>query len=173
MSELSPNWLAAVDPGLNRSGVALFHRGDLWDVQCVHYPDVGSVGGRAIEMGLAIGGYVLGRVSTVDVLAAEWPQIYQRGQGRTKGNPNDLVPLAGVIGAVAADVSPKQTRIFLPSEWKGQVPKDTMKSRIVGALTDAELSRVPKRLAHDGYDAIGVGLFALGRLARKRVIDRE
>ena len=122
-------------------------------------------------MGLAVGRTYLEGADAEFV--AEWPQVYQRGQGKSKGDPNDVVPLACVIGAAAAAMSPKSTRVFKPSEWKGQVPKPAIKKRIVDELTDAEVSRVSKRLAHDGYDAIGIGLYALGRLFRRRVIDRE
>lgn len=174
MHALAPSWLLALDPGLNRSGVALFQQGELWAVKCVSYPAVGSVGERAIQMGLNVARTYL--EAPHSNFAAEWPQIYDPRdpqQKKTKGDPNSNVPLAAIVGACAAAMAPRKTQIFKPSQWKGQVPKSAMKKRIVDELSAIERARIPTRLAHDGYDAVGIGLYALGRLFPKKVIDRE
>jgi hypothetical protein len=56
-----------------------------------------------------------------------------------------------------------------PVRWKGTLSKALTKNRARAALTAAELERippVPKSTAHNMYDAIGLGLWALGRFGR-------
>lgn len=53
-----------------------------------------------------------------------------------------------------------------PSEWKGQVPKNIHKHRILKALTQLEMRSIITPDNHNTIDAIGIGLFALGRLGR-------
>ncbi len=99
----------------------------------------------------------------------EKPQIYTAF--KSKGDPNDLVGLAGVAAAVAG-MLPPGVEVFspTPAEWIGQLPKATKGSakesprarRILSRLTPAELALVPDQ--HDAIDAVGLGLFQLGRL---------
>jgi hypothetical protein len=53
-----------------------------------------------------------------------------------------------------------------PSGWKGQVPKKIHGVRIIAALTKEEISNVVSIANHNTIDAIGLGLWALGRLGR-------
>ncbi len=167
------NHLVALDPGINRSGVAEFANGQLVRAFCV------SVAAKDFPIGIVGLGmrakYMAGRIHSVGgfpigtKVIAEWPQIYQREKGKSKGDPNKMLPLAAVIGAVVARHFIDGVQLIQPHEWKGQASKPAMKRRIVERLTPTELARIPVKLVHDGWDAIGIGLHGLGRLERKRV----
>lgn len=86
----------------------------------------------------------------------------------------DLVRLSQIGGFVAGVVHPwREPRWLPPSEWKGSVPKAIHHERIRAALEPSELSICEKALQttpaasrKEILDAIGIGLFAAGRIAR-------
>ena len=113
-------------------------------------------------------------------LIAEWPQVYQRGGGRTRGDANDVIPLAGVGCALAACFPTINAKEVSPHEWKGQVPKEAIAARVESRLSEAEraaydagLAAVAPSLRHNVSDAVGIGLWGLGRFERRRVVSRE
>jgi len=80
----------------------------------------------------------------------------------------DLLELSAVAGALACRFD---ARGVTPSEWKGNAPKEVTAARAVNALTWAEVAKteldladVPASLRHNVWDAIAIGLWALGRL---------
>lgn len=98
-------------------------------------------------------------------LVVEVPQVYS---GPREEDPNDLIDLAGVCGAIAAKVlcgrvewSPK------PREWKGQAPKRITVARVDERLKaeETELIEWPsvKRFEQDVYDALHLGIVYLER----------
>lgn len=105
-----------------------------------------------------------------DILVVERPQIY-RSQGRGE-DPNDLIDLALSLGQLIARVEHLEYVEYKPNQWKGQVPKEIMKNRIIKALkrggdlgiADGCLRDVAPGLRHNMYDSIGIGLKHLGRL---------
>lgn len=108
----------------------------------------------------------------VERIVTERPQVYQREAGKTKGDPNGLLHMVGVIGALAASFSTVPVTSYKPREWKGQLPVDTLVRRVCGRLSPEELALVPMRgkvRDPDVGHAVGVGLFYLGRLEPVRV----
>jgi hypothetical protein len=96
-------------------------------------------------------------------LVIEMPQVYRTGQARLK----DVTELAFSAGAIAARY--ENVIRYLPAEWKGQVPKNIHQARIMAALTQSErkiLDGIKKKDLQHILDAIGLGLFHLGRLGR-------
>lgn len=111
------------------------------------------------------------------VLACEWPQIYRAT--KSKGDPNQIVPLAAVVQAVATLQWANNPQIkivsYKPAEWAGQLPKDTKNPkssprglRILSKLESSEVT-IWSALGHDAIDAVGIGLHYLGRLTPHRV----
>jgi len=89
-----------------------------------------------------------------------------------RSNAQDLIRVATVGAAVAGMVSP-DLRFVTPNDWKGQVPKEVMFRRVEKLLTSEEMttllrdvSAYPVNLRHNVYDAVGIGLYATGRMAR-------
>jgi hypothetical protein len=104
-----------------------------------------------------------------DMAVVERPQVYTVG----KGDPNDLVPLAGIGAAFASRFD--RFKWYLPKEWKGQLPKGiAFEKRILDRLDTLEIAEIipAGSLTHNIYDAIGIGLHHLGRFQRRRVFAR-
>lgn len=162
--------LLAVDPGIARPGLAVFEDGTLIIADTVKPPTDGDIVERAFSAASMIVACAYATTHPIRELVVEWPQAYDARKGKSKPGANQaIIPLAGVCVGVAMLIPGARKRSFLPSQWKGQIPKrstdgkNIVKSRVLARLTDDERSIVPKRLSHDGYDAIGIGLHALGR----------
>lgn len=98
----------------------------------------------------------------------EKPQVYVRG----KGDPNDLITLAILVGQYKERLEKAHVPVTLviPHTWKGNVPKSIHNDRVLGKLTVLERAlytqsvlslAVSKR--HNVIDAIGLGLWLLKR----------
>lgn len=172
--------LLAVDPGIRACGCAVFRDGVLHN--CAFVENESDNDRRRADPVFAasrMAGSVLRQFKAVDKVIVEFPRIYQRAAGKSKGDPNDLTPLCAVGGALAGVFIDTEVWSVAPSEWKGQATKEAMTTRILGRLSiyeqeilDERLSTVAKSLRHNVIDAVGIGLHALGRLERKRVIER-
>jgi hypothetical protein len=86
----------------------------------------------------------------------EVPQKYPKARKYHK----DLDRLAAMVKAT----SPWHAR-FPPRVWKGGIAKPPHHRRIIEALSEAE-REVAKGATHDAMDAIGIGLYALGRVGK-------
>lgn len=163
--------LLALDPGLNNPAAALFRGGRL--VAASRVKPQAAWKGRDIAERCTMVAHAVHDwanehgIEDLGVLVVEWPQIYVKG--RSKGDPNDLLPLVGVAMCLAGmlDVN---VRSFKPAEWIGQCAKtetgDALTSprgRLVWRSLD-ELERATVNVSHDAIDAVGIGLAALGRL---------
>lgn len=109
-------------------------------------------------------------------LVIEEPQVYQ---GNNSDDADDLIQLAGTVGAVCQlavgnriNIEARKIRTIKPRVWKGQVPKKTMVDRIWHRLSPKERERISfpssggpmHGLNHNVMDAVGIGLWACGRL---------
>ncbi len=97
-------------------------------------------------------------------LVIEKPVVYPR----SKGDPNDLISISLVAGAVAGWFGRGATAEFVtPRTWKGNVPKDIHNLRVQRKLTMEErelLHRIkPASLRHNVIDAIGIGMWKIER----------
>lgn len=100
-------------------------------------------------------------------IVIEVPQVYQ--QRLLKGDPNYLIDVSLVAGGIAARSGLRKPEFIRPRVWKGNVPKDIMTKRIVDHMDADEFDifeaiDVPKGLQHNVLDAIGIGLWKVGRL---------
>lgn len=115
------------------------------------------------------------RLLSVDILVIENPKIYPGPQ--QKGDPDDVVLLATLVGMIAGRVPHRELRLPRPQEWKGNVPKDIMLKRITEPRSASRpYGLSPEELAIiDGakgkrdavLDAVGVGMWALGRINQR------
>ena len=137
--------MITVDPGVNGSGIASW--GDNGHLQCVIF-EVPNCDGYF-----------------TDHIIIECPVVYLGH--KSKGNPNDLIALAFEAGRIAA-LAPTYEKIT-PRQWKGTIKKEVMLRRILSKLTDRELQLIkglelPPSKEHNVIDAVGIGLWKLGRL---------
>ena len=157
--------ILTIDPGFSKSnatGFAVFAGAGL--IECGAYsPKAESFEARLLE----ITDWCWRAKARYDLteLVIELPKVYPGPQ--QKGDPDDIVKLATLCGAIAGR-APDGVRLRLPRprDWKGNVPKAIMLARIEAKLHPAE------RAIFDGakgkrdaiLDAIGIGLWACGRL---------
>lgn len=203
--------LLAIDPGMNSPGVALF-RDDrsLATAHALEIPDAWASrcpGERWLLVGNEIAAWTAnaaGLAITGLTIVFEKPQWYARE--KSKGDPNQLVGIAGVAAVALGRLQPSHVLSPVPGEWIGQLPKvcpvckgkKTQKTvgsrgapgkrqvvvciacnssawgtprgrRIKSRLTDSEFMRCPDQ--NDAIDAVGIGLWALGRLERQSVFS--
>lgn len=104
-------------------------------------------------------------------LVIEFQRVYP---GMAKIDLNDLLDCTGVGAAIAAvnsrQTAPRELISVFPSEWKGNLKKQDMLARIRGKLSVDELSHCEftnKSDNEDILDAVGIGLWKLGRLNKK------
>lgn len=168
----------ALDPSVRSAGLAVFVGGDLTHASRHHFKVVDSEPKASRVMRIA---HSLRAAITLTSTAFgddttyvyEWPQIYTRE--KSKGNPNGLL-LTFAPALVLAGLLPQHKVLApTPAEWAGQTKKATRgdpwksqrASMIARRLAPVERAIVPP--SHDAIDAVGLGLWALGRFERKRV----
>ncbi len=135
--------MICIDPGVKACGVAIFYNGTL--SRAFYAPKEKC------------------KLAIWEPMIIEMPRIYP-GSGQQKGDLNDLLNLAAVVGYFEGSTGDVK-RVF-PSEWKGNVPKPIMTKRILSRLTVEESTRIENAGAktHNIIDAVGIGLWKLGRL---------
>jgi hypothetical protein len=118
----------------------------------------------------------------------EFPQKVYQG-GKQKGDPEDLLRLAALVGCITAEVRRqwKEVLVVKPVEWKQQLSKEATIERILDRLdteelavvevpeeckTEAGIEKAVKGWAHNVFDAVGIALWYAGRLKQKRVYAR-
>jgi len=136
--------LVTIDPGVHKSAIALWGGGRLLFADDLKNPEVFRVVDRVGAVRLVI----------------ESPVLYPTKRKQHK-DVGDLLAVVNKIKALAV-----QARGVSPAEWKGQVPKKIHGDRIFNELTKEEILAVVSIKNHNTIDAIGLGLWVLGRLGR-------
>ena len=143
--------LFALDPG-NNTGWAVFEDGSLLDAGVLPF--------GAVRQEL--------RIYSGDSVLIEVPRHYPH---REKGDVNDLLDLSLRAGELKAWAEGKTQKVELvwPRTWKGTAPKEIHNQRVLRALKAFELKLLPKsprakKFDHNCVDAVGLGLWKLGRL---------
>lgn len=170
--------MIAIDPGVNACGVAVF------DV-AADYLRYTPTRPTPSELVLKRASYLsptrrdLGLWFTehaATLVRIEFPRIYPAAS--QKGDQNDLMQLARVCGRLEAwaQDAGHTVEFVEPRQWKGTLDPDVMTQRIIGRVTEDERRRVQlpsaKSLQHNVWDAVGIGLHALGRLEPRKVFPR-
>lgn len=153
----------SLDPG-RAAGVALWNDAELLDVTLIKAStEKMAEAQRAADQAWRIWEWATGTRAAPYIVVVEWPQVYQGA--KQGGDPNDLLPLAGLDAALATCFRGSTIAEYRPRDWKGQVPKDVMAGRIRGRLSiteqaifDRALGKLPKSLQHNAIDAVGIGL---------------
>ena len=157
--------LIAIDPGTKLCGWARFDEGAFSSCGLVRTKArVFMEQLKTLTMGLVMDPIFIDSAQTVVI---ERPEVYR--SRFLKGDPNDLISVAIVVGAIARTASPFATiHMPLPKEWKGQVPKEVTERRLHKQLTKPEfvlmsgcLEGVPPSLRHNVTDAVSLGFWAM------------
>jgi hypothetical protein len=153
----------AIDPGACAAGVAVYRSSTLKHVAVVQGRCWHHTACQVVQ-------WCHQDASAIpSVVVVERPQVYV--QRHLKGDPNDLITVALMAGATVMGLRTSATEIieYLPRTWKGQVPKDIMQRRIKTRMFPSELAIVPdigRGITHNLYDAVGIGMYYLGRLQK-------
>lgn len=155
----------SIDCGLRGCGVGVFRDKKLLKAGYVKNPEQEKRGAVAwIAMAMAVDAWL--NLEQIDQVVLETMHSYELRQ--QKGDQNDLLEVNGVAGALAGLLATgHNVTSYLPSQWKGQVPKDVHNKRVMNALTPDEadaFAACPASLKHNVIDGVGIGLFALGRM---------
>lgn len=158
--------MICIDPGLRGVGVAKFDESNrsLSFAQYVKNPcERGRGYGAHYDLAIELREYGY----TGGLVIIEHPRIYP---GMPNKDLNDLLDVVAVGAACAVALNPSYVVTVFPSEWKGTVKKSVMLERIRKALSPEELARCEftnKSDDEDLLDAVGIGLWRLGRLNKK------
>lgn len=156
--------LLSIDPGLRALGAALWGQTPLgWRLHEAELVVGARVGLDSVAWSAAAWSLMRWTAgATVTELVVEFPRVYPGGRG--KGDPNDLLQLAAVVGALALEFRGALVTIVRPSEWKGNTPKHVTENRVRRALSPEEMARVKwpaPSLRHNVVDGIAIGLWKL------------
>ena len=163
--------LLAVDPGLRVCGIAYYADDALSVCVLVRNPEREARGPMAWMALAEQVRKVLPNWCKPDAVVLEVPQVYVIGKG--KGDPADLIELAGVDGAIAAQYPAAKHFGFRPREWKGSVPKDVHHARVLKTLSETDKRLVgesaPASLRHNVLDAVALGAWFLRK--QRSILD--
>lgn len=137
----------SVDPGVRKCGVAVWRSGALVRAYTTAEAPEGEVPPELLEL------------PSDAVWVVETPRSYPV----LRVTHRDVARLRSAAFAIETAVQPSTWRVVYPADWKGQMPKRVCRERIRGRLAPEELDCVAGRVTHDAWDAVGVGLWALGR----------
>lgn len=153
----------AVDPGAHSAGWALFEDDILLSA---HFAEGAGVAQRVSDT-----------VSYASRIVVEVPQVYSGA--KVAAPSGDLINVAYHAGEIVGTVKARQigwvcaVEAIPPARWKGQAPKDVIHGRVRACLDAVEtavlescLTRIPARFRHNALDAVGIGLWAIGRRER-------
>ncbi len=166
-----------LDPGLLHPAVAIFTGGRLQAAERVKVPASLArlnMGQRCLDVARLVYDAVSGL--QIDELVVEWPKVY-RG-AKSKGDPADLIPLAGIGMALAGMLGVPVISVE-PREWLGGNmpkitsgdPRESIRGEYIWSRLDEE-ERTRIQLTHDSFDSCGIGLWRAGRFGKRRVYAR-
>ena len=160
---MSHERFVSLDPGSNATGWAWWEGGELYGGGVVR-----GTAGSAVDTGIDAGRVIQRHAGAVAFIIYERMAIYKFTSQR--GDQNDLIPLAEIAGAACGALGARGEPV-LARTWKGQVPKDVCHARCRSRLNERELRHavaaeeiVIASLRHNFWDAIGIGLWKIGRL---------
>lgn len=161
--------IASIDPGLAKVAVAIWNSERDFALEwaglvlCDHSPGTERAQ-KWREMAEAVFPWLWMHGGEPLDMVVEVPQVYG---GVHKEDPNDLLDLTGVLGAIVGGQACNSVAWSpLPREWKGQLPKEITQSRVDAKLSALEKSCIEwpiKSLRHNVYDAIHLGIVHLER----------
>ena len=160
----------SVDPGLVATGWAVFDDKSLIGAGIIT-PEKSREGpARSASIAQQLHWTSTVNVHRPDYLVIEIPQIYTRA--KSKGDPDDLLRLAILVGEIEAVFTGVQKIEVRPRGWKGTIKKARriqeyiIHKRNAAFLGPAgryasSIQSVPKSLAHNVADAVGIGIWFL------------
>lgn len=162
--------LMAIDPGLNSMGWAFWETTTVVSIRnrvrppdavgLNHAPQKYDLVRRALHQAVALHHVVLDHGIEIDSVhfVSEYPAWHgdQVRKGWASGDMQKVCLLVGTFVGYLHQA--KSFTLVTPNEWKGQMPKDVVKRRLIkrfGPGTTQDWER-------DVWDAVGIGLWKMG-----------
>lgn len=171
--------IISIDPGLNHNAYALWDEkkklnyaalvaNPLARNKKLTRPEVWSAAASALVKDVSLLALFSADLYVSLGIVIELPKVRQRGSG--KGDPNDLIDVAGVASAIVVNFKITMGAHVLwspyPEEWKGQLPKEISSQRVDEKLSVEEKTKIKMPVAglmHNVTDSIHLGLVHLKR----------
>lgn len=165
----------AIDPGVKHLGFAVAWGGEVQAIGCSsRLGPYGSGADRLARLAEAHAHTIRPRLD-----ASVFPLVYLESMVATRDRATtaqDLIDVQTVGCLTAGALNPARIVLYAPGEWKASVPKHVHHPRLIQALTGYEARIVSEGLqatpdAHhkEALDALGILLYALGRIKRSGV----
>lgn len=167
-------WGVSIDPGIgvsNATGFALWAGVELQAAYVLKpspHTDLASrIAGLRDEMSAQICRYFQDANIPSPVIAEvilEIPRVYPLGKG--KGDSNDLIHIALAGGILSGQFPGAYLHFYEPRQWKGTHSKEVVQKICEKELSTAERARIRllnKKIDHNVWEGIGLGLKRLGR----------
>lgn len=168
---MSNSGLICIDPGLRGCGVAYFEGNKLVSADYVKNPVAGRGYAAHSALGWRVAAWLGPYGTTMGALALiEHPRVYPGAPNKDLNDLLDVVAVGAAVGSCLQTTNAHSPVTVYPSEWKGTVKKAVMTARIKAALTTDELKVcgfTNKSDDSDLLDAVGIGLWRLGRLNKR------
>ena len=157
--------LLSLDPGLTGTGWALWY-----DAKEPEQVGVLKATGKEEwwERAQIIADQVVALCDVRTRVVSEFTEYHAAATSNMGWRTGDLQRLTFLCGAIAGRVYPKPFTPVTTSGWKGQLPKDVAARRvekILGAKACRRLGlpEIKRRSDTHAWDAVGIGLWSLGR----------
>ena len=163
--------ILGIDPGLKGNGLGLIltHGQRVGKLVAVTFVKGHAGRDASVWAGLALRTVEeIQKLCEPSMVVIEQPQIYTRSNVKRKARHEDILQVAGVVGALAGAIRLRWEGVEilspLPREWKGQVPKTVHHHRLLNDdLDEQELALLEPILSKHLPDALdGVGLARWG-----------
>lgn len=180
--------LTSIDPGKKTGGIAFFYNGKLVSADVI---SVGKLTSREEDYAKLFAQDVVHKL-TVQCRALALPfgcpvdlvcedQVVRTAaivRGSHRANPQDLLWLSKTVGACEMALANYPCHRVVPETWKGTIDADILLKRLRDGrlfpeeeiIWDSLVVRYGKTSAHHAQDAVGIGLFQLGRIKRGGVV---
>lgn len=167
------DYMLSIDPGAH-AGVALWQNERLIEVQTFN----GS-GQQWLEKSLnvsrqlenygitLIGELVHPRIYNNVRVVIEEPGVFQSAGGDVSAKSGAVVKLCVTTGCLIyalRDLLPRY-ELETVASWKGQMPKPVVEARVRCKLDRTELALLESTKTSHVWDAVGIGLYSLGRMS--------
>ena len=149
----------SVDPGLRGTGVAVWSIKNWPKLVRPLYHFIVSSRLPYAQAGIDVADAVCRKLSAygyeVENMYCEFPSVWANAVSYSAATSGDILRLTYGIGCIAGRMPNCSLHMVGVNEWKGQLSKEQVETRIVARLSDIRLSM------HE-WDAVGIGLYAKG-----------
>lgn len=149
----------AIDPGLQGTGWAVFYGVHPMRCGVIRVRKPVDFHARSSEIARELAEIAV--ESYIGQVYIEYPSFFDSARGHMVARRGDLLKLCYLVGVISGRLGPTATELVPVAQWKGQLPKEVVESRIRKTLGNSIVKRLGIRT--HAWDAVGIGLYKHGR----------